>query len=150
MNYVISNVIEADLPAIYKLASRISEQFVMPTLSAEGQRALRNAQKVNAEDIVYKDEYGARKVMDGDRLVAYIAWRDENHVAQLFVDSEYQGYGLGRMLLDEVVRITHSPVIKVRASLNAVSFYENYGFKATGEVGEVNNIAFVPMEYAIP
>ena len=38
--------------------------------------------------------------------------------------------------------------ISLRSSVNAVGFYESYGFEATGSEADFNGIRFVPMSLA--
>ena len=146
---ITSNVAEEDLPEILSLARKVSESDVFPTLSKAGQNALKYSQVKDTADIVHNEIYQALKVKAGGKLVAYVAWRNGYYLAQLFVDSAYQGKGIGTRLVNEVVKLAKGPRLEVRASINAVGFYKKYGFIPTGEESEINNIKFVPMEYKI-
>jgi GNAT superfamily N-acetyltransferase len=146
---IISEVREADLPAALGVARTASEADIFPTLSELGQQTLRKAQEHDIADIVHKDYYRALKAEIDNRLAGYVAWRNGDYLAQLYVDPAWQGRGIGTALLDRMVNEVTQARIKLRASLNAVSFYERYGFVQTGEVAEANNIRFVPMEYQV-
>ncbi|WP_455209113.1 GNAT family N-acetyltransferase [Kaarinaea lacus] len=148
-NLIITEVVEKDLAEILTLANKVSELYVFSTLSLAGQNALKNSQEKDTANIVHNEKYQALKVKAGNKLVGYIAWRHGFHIAQLYVDPEYQGKGIGTLLVDEVVTLAKEPRLKVRSSLNAVGFYKKYGFEPTGEETEINNIKFVPMEYII-
>jgi GNAT superfamily N-acetyltransferase len=143
----LSDVIAADIPELIALARKVTELNVFPTLSDAGREAIRQAQAKDTANIVNHEIYKAIKVKIDDRLVAFIAWRNGYYLAQLFVDPEYQGKGIGTCLLDEFVKRAERTHLEVRSSINAVDFYRKYGFVPTGEAAEVNNIRFVPMAY---
>lgn len=145
----ISNITKEDLPAILDLATRTSKRDVFPTLSTTGRQALAMSQQQKLGEIIDPEKYQSCKVTIDKELIAYIAWRENNYIAQLYVDERYQGQGIGSMLIDEVVKQCHDSVLKVRASVNATGFYEKYGFRQTAEACEINHIKFVPMEYEL-
>lgn len=59
---------------------------------------------------------------------------------------EYQKQGLGKMLLDAIKPDVQSDILTVRASLNAVQFYEKYGFVKTGNAAEFSGLKYQSME----
>lgn len=147
---IVTPVEMADLAQVAELEQRVSQAFVYPTLTPAGQMALRESQSLYLQDILDTEHYQALKVSDAQHLVGIIAVRDGDYVAKLFVDADYQGQGIGSMLLNEIC-LQKSPgtTLQVRSSLNAVGFYEAYGFHATGPETEVNNIRFLPMAYTL-
>ena len=142
----ISNVVEGDLDNILSLARLVSEKDVFPTLSIDGQHALIESQEKDVKEILNREIYNALKVEIESKLVAYIAWRNHCHLAQLYVDSEFQGKGIGTLLINEAIKMIKAPSLRVRSSINAVDFYKNNGFMPTGSETEINKIKFVPME----
>lgn len=140
---------EKDLPAILSLANSVLEKHVFPTLPDKGISTLLNSLNSDVSDILDKGLYQALKVEIGNKIVGYIAWRNGNYIAQLYVDSNYQRQGIGAMLVNEALKKARDSVLKVRASLNAVPFYIKYGFTSVGKESEINGIKFLPMEYKI-
>lgn len=78
----------------------------------------------------------------GDALVGYAVQNHvagENHLLNLCVASEYQQQGLGRMLLDHVIRLARSQqcfciFLEVRPSNTvAMALYQRSGFKIVSE-----------------
>jgi predicted N-acetyltransferase YhbS len=67
------------------------------------------------------------------------------HVATLFVAPGWQGKGVGRALMQEMLECARADVVTVRASLGSVPAYERYGFEVTGEVGEQRGLVYQPM-----
>lgn len=148
-NLLISEVAENDLSAIVSLAHRVVEAHVLPGLSPAGQSAIRQSLDENISCLTDKSIYQSLKAVADNRLIGYIAWRNGNHIAQLYVDSDDQGKGLGSFLVNEMLKRTAEPLIKVRSSINAVGFYHRLGFKLTDNESELNGIRFVPMEYTV-
>lgn len=144
---LIREVTENDLHDILSLARRVVEIHVLPGLSSEGKQTLRQSLDDNIRDIIDRNIYASLKATMNDKLIAYIAWRNGNHIAQLYVDSDYHGKGLGSILINEILNHTSESIIKVRSSINAVGFYQQCGFKITDKESELNGIRFVPMEY---
>ena len=145
--FLVSDIQEDDLQELFLLANTVVEQYVFPTLTEEGQLTLRNSLNKETIDLLNKDLYQALKVMLDGRIVAYVAWRHDYHIVHLYVTSDFQGYGIGSLLVNEVIKRTRSPNLKVRASINAVRFYTKKGFVAAGPESEINGIRFLPMEY---
>jgi len=80
--------------------------------------------------------------------------RNFNHISLLFVARERQRQGIGRQLLQEVLKIArrYEPelsAVDVHSSPNAVDAYERLGFKAVGPEKLVNGIYFIPMRISI-
>ncbi len=148
-NYRISPVTGDDMDAIISLANRVLERHVIPTLSDEGQQAIRRSVEENTRQILDPDIYQARKVEIGREIVAYAAWRHGFYIAQLYVDSDYQGRGIGRALLDNIKAMASGPELELRASLNSVPFYRKNGFRPTGDEAEINGIRFLHMSHKI-
>ena len=71
---------------------------------------------------------------DNDEIVGYIgSWISDNTTILNFcVKKEYRGKGIGRLLLEEVLKIKEGSItLEVRKSnLKAISFYEKNGFQS--------------------
>lgn len=87
-------------------------------------------------ELLVKAMHGYETVLsawDGDRLVGMLCAIDDGvmtaYVHYLLVDPEYQGYGIGRRLV-EMTKEKYSDYLKIVlvAYGNGVRFYENCGF----------------------
>jgi ribosomal protein S18 acetylase RimI-like enzyme len=61
------------------------------------------------------------------------------------VSKSLQRQGIGKRLLSALLNMTEANEISLRSSVNAIGFYESYGFKATGSEADFNGIRFVSM-----
>lgn len=76
------------------------------------------------------------------------------HIALLFVDSQFQGRGIGKGLIQSCIStcIEKNPGLRaltVSSTPNSVSFYENVGFVKIGEEKDENGMRFIPMQKTI-
>lgn len=68
-------------------------------------------------------------------------------VTRLFVRPEAGGQGLGRCLLElGVAAAAQNGCVRLEATLNAVAFYERYGFKAIGREQYQHELGGLPIE----
>ena len=132
-----------------KVAQQATEQFVLPTFSEEGRKVF---PAILARDVVagFSDpEVEVFGIRADQSLIGYVAIARKTHISQLFVVSTKQQKGIGQSLLDFVEqRARESGVshLTVRASLNAVAFYEKCGFEITTAPQEKTGIRFQPMQ----
>lgn len=127
------------------LARRVFLQFEAPEYPPEGIETfctfLENPDAISALRL-----YGA---FEKDVLVGMLATRGEDgsHIALFFVETAWQGQGVGRALFAEARRNCASNRMTVNASPYAKTIYEHLGFTAvTGEQLQ-DGIRFVPMVY---
>ena len=80
-----------------------------------------------------------------DRIVGVVELKEGRHLAMLFVDPGCQGQGIGHALFEAVLPHLRTPLLTVRASLNAVPTYLRYGFELDGDVGEFNGLVYQQM-----
>lgn len=95
------------------------------------------------------DDRGFRNYVyvDDNRVVGYIAIRNDQHLYYLFVAEGYQGRGLARRLWEHARSASGSDRFVVRSSSYAVPVYEKFGFVINGPVSVKDGIAFQPMEF---
>lgn len=89
-----------------------------------------------------------------NKPIGMLAVINKNHIALIFVDSNYQNEGIGKHLINNATRlcIEKSPAIKaitVSSSPNSISFYRAVGFEAQGEEVDEDGMRFVPMQKII-
>jgi GNAT superfamily N-acetyltransferase len=85
------------------------------------------------------------------KIIGMLAIREGNHVSLIFVDSTYQGKGIGRRLVEDAITICkeRNPgiiTITVCSSPNSQEFYEEIGFKAIDLEQDDNGLRYTPME----
>ncbi|MBE9009834.1 GNAT family N-acetyltransferase [Pseudanabaenaceae cyanobacterium LEGE 13415] len=138
-----------DPNAALEVVKQVVEQFVLPTLSEEGKETFPVTLAKNMP-VMFSDANVEIFGMQTDQgLAGYIAVGRKTHIHHLFVRADQQQKGIGRMLIDFVEqrsRASNIPQLTVRASLNAVPFYEKCGFETTADTQEINGIKFQPMQ----
>ena len=91
------------------------------------------------------------KYVLGGRIVGVALVKNFWNLSSLFVEPAYQRQGVGRALIEAVVREcklrTAKPVLKVNSSTVAVTFYLSLGFRQMGP-GLDRPGGCVPLEYA--
>ncbi|EPH6071835.1 GNAT family N-acetyltransferase [Vibrio alginolyticus] len=92
-----------------------------------------------------KVRFQSVKATIGNEVVGFGAIRDKEYITHLFVDVNYQGNGLGKLLLKHMLALSNGRKVRLRASVNATKFYKLQGFVATDTETEVSGIRFVPM-----
>lgn len=80
------------------------------------------------------------------KLIGVIAIMELSHIHSLFIKSEYQGYGIGKQLLNFSKNWMYGE-ITVNADMKAIDFYLHQEFEIAGNEIEVNGIRFMPMVY---
>ncbi|WP_062270693.1 GNAT family N-acetyltransferase [Endozoicomonas arenosclerae] len=142
---VIKPVSPEDLDSIESLVRRTSEQDIYPLFSAEGRKTFNNSILKDTQTIFDTDRFYTVKAIENNRIVGVAALRDKNYMTTLFVDKNSQSKGVGKALLNHVLDHLEGDSLSLRASINAVGFYQHHGFEATGPEGNVNGVRFLPM-----
>lgn len=145
---------EEEARAASAVALAAFDRFVAPHYSEEGRATFH---KYAAGDfLLYRlsqGETGFIAVEDegeGERVVGMATARSGTHLAMLFVHPDAQRKGIGRALLDEVVRYVKQAtpgldLLTVHSSPNAHDAYLRFGFKDTGPEVEDQGIRSIPM-----
>jgi len=131
------------------LAKQVSEEFVVPTFSDQGRAIFPETLDKDLKAAFANSEVDVYGIRSNQALVAYMAVGKKSHISQLFVAARKQRQGLGRLLIQFVEQQAKEIGISqltVRASLNAVPFYEKCGFEATSDVQEISGIRFRSMQ----
>ncbi|MFG1496226.1 GNAT family N-acetyltransferase [Saccharospirillum sp. HFRX-1] len=137
----------ADIPDLDAIADAAHQHQIYPLLSAAGVETLEQQRSRRWQRPLNDDGFGALKATLGDGTVGYIRWRDDYFVFALYVALDHQGQGIGRQLLDAMLAQCPATDIHLRSSINAVGFYQRYGFVAEGDEAVIDGIRFVPMVY---
>ncbi|MGQ8367236.1 GNAT family N-acetyltransferase [Glaciecola sp. 1036] len=82
-----------------------------------------------------------------NKIVGYIALKEKSHLYHLFVDKNFHGRGIARMLWTSLSPfLSKSTPTTVRSSVYAVPVYQKLGFIICGEKATKNGVSFQPME----
>ena len=147
MEVLVKEVHLSDIAQLLALADRANEVQVLPLLSEEGRLSMRKATRASASQFGNRRRYSGLKAVLDSKIVGYVVWRDGFYVSQLYVDPPFHRKGIGGRLMKEVLKRASSFPLKLRASPNALGFYENFGFRAIDVESSDNGIRYVPMEY---
>ncbi|MCQ9372574.1 GNAT family N-acetyltransferase, partial [Corynebacterium sp. 35RC1] len=116
------------MPAMSAVCLAAFTAAVAPSLSAAG---IATFGSVAAADAFAARLQGDNQILvaeqDG-RILGVVELKEGRHLAMLFVDPACQGQGIGHALFEAVLPHLRTPVLTVRASLNAVPTYLRYGF----------------------
>lgn len=129
-----------------ELVWKVFLEYEAPDYSEQGIKAFRQSVIENEEYLNCIVLYGA---YDKEQLKGVIATRNEgSHIALFFVDGKYHKKGIGRSLLNEVVRKCQSDEITVHSSPYAVEVYRHLGFVETDVEQVEEGIRYTPMKLA--
>jgi ribosomal protein S18 acetylase RimI-like enzyme len=133
-----------ELPEVAALATRVFDESIAPTYSAEGIASYREY----ATAANFASRAGDHRLLIAERdgaIIGMLELRGAAHVSMLFISSSEQRRGIGRLLLAAADAMSDAEVMTLNATPNAVPAYVRLGFEATGEAQERNGIRFVPM-----
>lgn len=142
-----------DAEPISTLVTAVSRSFITPDLPPDGRKRLLASMTPAAIRQYMRAGYRYHVACAHGSIVGVVATRDDRHIYHLFVDGAWQGRGLGRRLWSEAsaacVRAGNPGEFTVNSSLNAVQFYEQFGFvRQSGPVVHGGVIA-VPMRLRV-
>ena len=141
----IQQVDVADLEPVKLLISQVSAVDVLPNFNDQGKAEYQARVLPDIITAFDTERFQTLKVVDSGEIVGFAALRDGNYLTHLFVSKSVQGQGVGKRLLSALLDTTDTKEISLRSSVNAVGFYESYGFEVTGSEADFNGIRFVPM-----
>lgn len=135
---------ENEIKTVIELAIKVFMVFEAPEYPKEGVESF--LASLSSKDYIEKlTFYGA---FDKDKLIGIIATRLlGSHIALFFVNEEYQGKGVGRMLFNEVTKECYMEKLTVNSSPYAAEIYRHFGF--TDDIPEqiTDGIRYIPMTY---
>ncbi|MCE1187914.1 MAG: GNAT family N-acetyltransferase [Ignavibacteria bacterium] len=155
MEITIARFSSGDEFKVSKLVHQVFNEFVSADCTPDGRAMFYDW--INPEFIARRQKEGRYMLIayvEGT-MAGVIEMRDKNHIALLFVLTQFQGNGIARRLFEEAKQycIEKYPGISgftVFASLYSVNIYRALGFIPSAEVQEQNGIRFIPMAYQIP
>ncbi len=131
------------LPQIAKLRRNIwLDTYVNNKLGITKNKIIQNFRPFNIEIEKYKEYIYEIKdfstffiVLEQNKLIGYSIVKNtyfRKSLDTLFIDKEFQGNGVGSLLMDEMIKELNSPKIYVsvvRYNEKAINFYKKWGFK---------------------
>ena len=134
-----------DLHSVIELVANVSQADILPHFDEEGRETFSSKILPDVKTTFDKACFDTLKVIENGKLIGFGAIRDRDYITHLFIENSYQGTGLGKSLLVQLLKLSDNEEVRLRASVNAVNFYESQGFKATDKETQVNGIRFLPM-----
>lgn len=146
---------ESEVNCVHDLIVRVFHEHVAPVYSKNGiEKFLSIVSPGGLSELNDGQRSFVILAKQSNRPIGMIAVRDESHVALIFVDSEYQGKGIGKHLLDEATKICQNrdselTAITVSSSPNSIQFYKGLGFEAQGDEVDEDGMRYTPMQKII-
>ena len=136
---------EADLEDVLSAwaeASAVAHSFLSPEFQSRERREIRDVYLPMAETWVWED--------DG-QVVGFISLL-ENEVGAIFVDSRFQGRGIGRVLMDQARSLKGELEVEVfEKNAQGRAFYERYGFEQIStSIHEQSGFEMIRLRLAAP
>lgn len=133
----------------FNLVEKVFYQFVASDYSSEGVETF-----FRIVNVAYIESLSSRNgfiygAFTGDRLVGVIAVRDRNYISLFFIDSDFQGLGIGHKLFEAVrkeIARNGEFAINVHSSPFAVPVYEALGFAKIDIEQYEAGIRYTPMQ----
>jgi len=144
---IIETTIE-DLRSVIELVANVSQADILPHLNEEGRETFSSKVLPDVETTFNQTRFESLKIVENGKLIGFGAIRDRDYITHLFIENSYQGTGLGKLLLVQLLKLSNCKDVRLRASVNALNFYKSQGFKATDKEAQVNGIRFIPMSRA--
>jgi GNAT superfamily N-acetyltransferase len=139
---------------ISELIRRVYDEFVSGDYSEEGNRFFYDWIQPGRIAERQSHNRSIRTAFVGMKMVGVIEIRDNNRISLLFVEKDYQGLGIAKLLFEESLaackkRDAGLDKFFVHSSPFAIPVYEKLGFTAAGSMQEEHGIRYLPMEMKI-
>ncbi len=135
---------------VCNLVARSFNEFIAPDFSDEGVDEF--YKYANHRSLFKRSESNCVVLVaeEGKRFAGMIELRDHTHISMLFIDKAYHRRGIAKQLFIEVIEQSKASIIfparlTVYSSPYAVPYYENIGFKQTGNKKIIHGIVHYPM-----
>lgn len=135
---------------VYDLILKVFHKHVAPIYSQKGIETFLGMLSI---DFLKEVSLGKFTVVaeQNNKLFGMISIINTNHIALLFVSSEFQNLGIGKDLIQFSINkcLEKSPDLKtitVSSTPNSLLFYEKNGFIKIDEEQNENGMRFIPMQ----
>jgi predicted GNAT family N-acyltransferase len=137
------------------MIDNIFDEFVGKDYSAEGNNTFKDY--INPKNILNRlidksSQFFAAKYED--KIIGIMEVKNFGHISLFFIQKEFHGQGIGKLLLGYYLKKTKNENIGIKAmtvnsSIYAEKIYEKLGFIKTNELQEKDGIKYIPMECTI-
>lgn len=136
---------------ISNLIKKVYDEFVAPDYSDQGNNFFYDwiqPEKIAERQLKRRQLWTARI---GGQIAGIIEMRDNTYVSLLFVVKQYQGKGIAKILLNDLIRESlkrdpNKKKILVHASPYSIEIYKRMGFISYEDMKIENGIEYLPME----
>ena len=146
----IRNATKNDAAEISAFVSAIAAEHIASSLGDGGLNKLLGSMNVVATRLRIEDGWPHICAFDGDNIAGIVVVKPPAHLYHLFVRSDLQRTGIGKMLLeladDWSVDSNGMRLATVNSSLNAVHIYKRLGFDTHGPVIDTDGVRHQSME----
>ena len=124
-------LIKKEVDSVHELIMSVFEKHVAPGYSTSGIKKFKSL--VSPSSILERSNQTDSFVITAkkkEKILGMLKLKNGNHVSLIFVDSDYQGEGIGRNLIEKAIEISLErdsdiSAISVCASPNSVNFYKS-------------------------
>jgi GNAT superfamily N-acetyltransferase len=82
-------------------------------------------------------------------LLGVIELKEGRHITMFFVRPSAQHQGVGKLLIEKILKLAREQTVTVNASLTSIDAYRHYGFVVKGAIGEIAGLRYQPMEITL-
>ncbi|WP_457098139.1 GNAT family N-acetyltransferase [Lysobacter sp. P5_B9] len=137
-----------DAPAICALLRTVTPLILPDSITPEAASFLESFEAPAVAARLAAPNYIHLIAESGRDLRGYISLRDGQHLYHLFVQPEFHGQGIGRLLWQHLLQVARPGALTVNSSLLAVPVYRSFGFVPSGEPQLHCCPPYLPMVYA--
>ena len=148
MKVLIRQAQETDAPAICALLRTVAPLIFPDSTTPEAASFLESFEAPAVAARLAAPNYVHLIAESSRDLRGYISLRDGQHLYHLFVQPEFHGQGIGRLLWQHLLQVAGPGTLTVNSSLLAVPVYRSFGFVPSDEPQLHCCPPFVPMVYA--
>lgn len=147
MSFLIRKAIESDALAVSELIAGLSGSFASGSVSQISQKFWDSISVEAVIERIASPDFCCFVAEDINGLSGFVAFQNPSHLFHLFVATNAQSQGLGRLLWLQVLDLSVSSKITVNSSIVAIPFYQRLGFVRLGPDKSEDGISYSPMVF---
>ncbi len=140
-----------EIKTAYELIKASFLEFNTAELGEGGQEKIlaKAINETHMEKRFARGTYFLAAFLDGE-MAGVAEMTTKYHLRLLYIKGMFHRKGLGKCLVDELIRMAKdngAEFLTVNAALSALPFYQKYGFTETDELQDLDGVRFVPMQF---